>query len=78
MRSIEESSGDIVEEDEISSGLGLFRVTVWAKDGKISDYERYAASPESAVRHQKGISKLMKVEKLGPRNRAILDCYYYE
>ena len=66
------------EEDEIPSGSDLFRVTVWDKDGTISEYESYALSPESAIRHEQEILKLLKVEKLNPRTKAILETYYYD
>jgi hypothetical protein len=66
------------EEDEISPGYDLFRVTVWDKDGRISDYESYAANAESAISRDKMILKVMKVEKLDPRTKAIRETYYYE
>jgi hypothetical protein len=66
------------EECEIPWGSDLFRVTVWDKSGTISDYDSYATSVELAISHDKEMVKILKVEKLDPRSKTIIETYYYE
>ena len=55
-----------------------YRITVRDKDGKISDHERKAASLRLAVQSLDAQSEVLKVERIDPLSKEVLNEFYNE